>query len=214
MENQKHTYRLHYFDVRGRGEPIRLILEYYGVKYDDHRIKEEDWPNLKEDAPLRKLPWLEVDDGKLKISQTSAICRYLAKSLNANDYFGGATKSDSAKCDMYADAFMDFFTLAVERVFEHDPDLKAKKDEDFEKRYPDHLKVLEEHLKENGGQCFVGKKILWCDLVAVTVLSMAEEAKTELLQNFPDLQSYYKSMRNLPEIKDYIENNWPPSATD
>ncbi|VDK51161.1 unnamed protein product [Cylicostephanus goldi] len=47
MENQKHTYRLHYFDVRGRGEPIRLIFEYYGAKYDDHRIKEEEWPSLK-----------------------------------------------------------------------------------------------------------------------------------------------------------------------
>ncbi|VDM80907.1 unnamed protein product [Strongylus vulgaris] len=47
MKNQKHTYKLHYFNIRGRAEPIRLILEYYGAKYDYHRITEEEWPNVK-----------------------------------------------------------------------------------------------------------------------------------------------------------------------
>ncbi|RCN30437.1 hypothetical protein ANCCAN_23793 [Ancylostoma caninum] len=48
MNDQKHSYKLHYFDIRGRGEPIRLIFEYYGVKYDDNRIPMEDWPSVKE----------------------------------------------------------------------------------------------------------------------------------------------------------------------
>ncbi|EYC28748.1 hypothetical protein Y032_0007g3396 [Ancylostoma ceylanicum] len=212
MSDQKHSYKLHYFDIRGRGEPIRLIFEYYGVKYDDNRISMEDWPNLKENAPMGQLPYLEVDDGKLNICQTLAICRYLAKSLKANDYFGGATKSDAAKCDMYAETFMDFFTLGVERIFEHDPDIKAKKDEKFESQYPVRLKILEEHLKKNGGENFVGKKVLWCDLVAVAVLSMVEETKAELLQDFPDLRNYYTNMRNLPEIKDYVAQSWPPAT--
>ncbi|RCN35467.1 glutathione S-transferase protein [Ancylostoma caninum] len=159
---------------------------------------------------MGQVPYLEVDDGKLSIGQTLAICRYLAKSLKASDYFGGATKSDAAKCDMYAETFMDFFTLGVERIFESDPDIKAKKDEKFEAQFPIRLKTFEEHLKKNGGENFV----LWCDLVAVAVLSMVEETKADLLQGFPDLRNYYTNMRNLPEIKDYVAQSWPPAASD
>ncbi|PIO75077.1 glutathione S-transferase protein [Teladorsagia circumcincta] len=177
MSDQKHTYTLHYFNVRGRGEPIRLIFVYHDVSYEDHRIEMDDWPPLKPD-------------------------------------FAGATKSESAKCDMYAESFMDLFTIGVERQYEPDEAIKEKKDAAFEQQYPERLKILEDHLKENGGEQFVGKKILWCDLVALCVLSMMEELKPDLLDGFPDLQTYYTNMRNLPEIKEYIENAWPPAATN
>ncbi|VDL70788.1 unnamed protein product [Nippostrongylus brasiliensis] len=181
MVEQKHSYTLHYFDLRGRGEPIRLILEYYGVKYEDNRIAMDDWPKHKADAPLGQVPYLVVDEGKLTLSQTLAICRYLAKSVRPN--FGGATKSDAARCDMYADAFMDLFSIG------------AKKDALFEQKYPNQMKTLEDHLNDNGGNNFVGKKTLWCDLVALCVLSLLEETKADILHNYPDLHKFYMNMR-------------------
>ncbi len=36
---------LMYFDIRGRAEPIRLLLEDAGLKYDD--IKKFDWKTEK-----------------------------------------------------------------------------------------------------------------------------------------------------------------------
>ncbi|KAK6009725.1 glutathione S-transferase protein [Ostertagia ostertagi] len=114
---------------------------------------------------------------------------------------------------MYAESFMDLFTIAVERQYEPDEAMKEKKDAIFEKQYPERLRILEDLLKENGGENFVGRKILWCDLVALCVLSMMEELKPDVLQDFPDLQTYYANMRNLPEIKEYIENAWPPAAS-
>ncbi|VDO37670.1 unnamed protein product [Haemonchus placei] len=213
MTDQKHSYTLHYFDVRGRGEPIRLIFAYYDVKYEDHRIGLDEWPALKPDAPTGLVPYLVMDDGKLELAQTLAICRYLAKSIRPTDYFAGATKTESAKCDMYAESFMDLFTIGVERQYEKDEVIKEKKDAAFEKQYPERMKVLEDHLKKNGGHHFVGKKVLWCDLVALCVLSMMEELKPDLLQEFPDMQTYYTNMRNLPEIKEYIETAWPPATS-
>lgn len=32
------------FDARGRAEPSRLLLAAAGVKYEDHRIKRDEWP--------------------------------------------------------------------------------------------------------------------------------------------------------------------------
>ena len=32
-----------YFDIRGRAEPIRLLLEYVGAQYTDLLVTSEDW---------------------------------------------------------------------------------------------------------------------------------------------------------------------------
>ncbi|VDO65693.1 unnamed protein product [Heligmosomoides polygyrus] len=212
MTEQRHFYTLHYFNIRGRGEPIRLIFVYFDVKFEDHRIANDDWPKFKPGAPMGQVPYLDVDGGKLVLCQMQSICRYLAKSLRPNDYFAGATKSDSAKCDMYVEAFMNLFSLGVERLYEDDPVIRMKKEEIFMKQYPVRLRVLEDHLKSNGGRNFVGKTVLWCDLVALCVLSMLEEGLPELMEDFPIMHSYYTSMRELPTIKDYIGRAWPPAS--
>uniref|UniRef100_A0A183GTT3 DDE_Tnp_1_7 domain-containing protein n=1 Tax=Heligmosomoides polygyrus TaxID=6339 RepID=A0A183GTT3_HELPZ len=49
-------------------------------------------------------------------------------------------------------------------------------------------------------------------LVALCVLSMLEEGQPDVMNDFPDMYSYYIRMRNLPEIKDYVEKAWPPAA--
>lgn len=40
-------YKLTYFDLRGLGEVVRLIFHYADVKFDDVRITQEKWPELK-----------------------------------------------------------------------------------------------------------------------------------------------------------------------
>ena len=37
-----------YFNLRARGEPIRLVLEAAGKKYEDVRISFDQWPSEKE----------------------------------------------------------------------------------------------------------------------------------------------------------------------
>lgn len=41
------TYKLIYFNARGRAEHIRYIFAYAGIDYIDERIPKERWPELK-----------------------------------------------------------------------------------------------------------------------------------------------------------------------
>ena len=99
------TYKLHYFDIRGRGECIRLLFMLKDQAFEDIRYNFEEWPETKKtisksfyskifwlqslryiviirctsslDAPNGQLPFLEIDDDV--ICQSRAIGRMLAK---------------------------------------------------------------------------------------------------------------------------------------
>ena len=76
MENIKLTY----FNVNGRVGLIRAMLCYKKVPFENKMITMEEWPNLKKNYEFHQLPELEVN-GK-KMTQTIAICLYLARNLN------------------------------------------------------------------------------------------------------------------------------------
>lgn len=41
------NYKLTYFDITGRGEPIRFTLAYGGQKFEERRVKFDEWPKVK-----------------------------------------------------------------------------------------------------------------------------------------------------------------------
>ena len=46
--------KLHYFNLRGRAEYIRWILEFCGVEYEDIRYTFEEWPQIKQRTVQRR----------------------------------------------------------------------------------------------------------------------------------------------------------------
>ena len=78
--DQQPALKLHYFDITGKGEPIRLFCSYAGLTFEDHRFASYDeFQAMKSSGKLAfgQVPMLEVD-GKTQLVQTAAILRYLS----------------------------------------------------------------------------------------------------------------------------------------
>ncbi|XP_066953648.1 hematopoietic prostaglandin D synthase-like isoform X2 [Macrobrachium rosenbergii] len=78
MEKEMSTYHLVYFNMRGRGEPIRWILLAAEVDFSEEIINVfSDWKDRKEDYDWGNVPVLMVDGNQLH--QTTVISRYLGE---------------------------------------------------------------------------------------------------------------------------------------
>lgn len=93
-----------YWDIRGLAEPARTLLEYGGVEYEDRRYKcgqeppydRKEWLDVKFDLGLDfpNLPYMI--DGDLKITESWAILRYIARKIGMSP----KTIKEQAECDM------------------------------------------------------------------------------------------------------------------
>ena len=77
--------RLLYFDIKGKGEPIRLACAVAGLPLDDVRVKRDDFHTLRDQGkvPFSQLPvaeFFDEDDNLVcKIAQSRAILRLVAR---------------------------------------------------------------------------------------------------------------------------------------
>lgn len=60
------SIKIHYFDIYGKAEPIRMLLKKAGVQFEDNRHTRETWMPLKESgfSPSGQLPVVELEDGQ------------------------------------------------------------------------------------------------------------------------------------------------------
>lgn len=42
------SYKVFYYNYRGAGEPVRFLLSFANVDFEDVRFEDEEWPPLKE----------------------------------------------------------------------------------------------------------------------------------------------------------------------
>lgn len=56
-------YKVMYFNVKALAEPMRFLLSYGNIEFEDVRVTPEDWPTLKPSKPIRN----QFDTQSLKI---------------------------------------------------------------------------------------------------------------------------------------------------
>lgn len=190
------NYKLTYFNMRGRAEIIRYIFAYLDIKYEDHRIEQADWPEIKSTLPFGKIPILEIDG--LKLHQSLAIARYLTK----NTDLAGKTELEQCQVDAIVDTLDDFMSRFP----------WAEKKQDIKKQTfnelltydaPQLLQDLEAYLGER--EWFIGNSVtladFYWDICSTTLLVL----KPDLLDTHRRLVMLRKKVQAIPAITDWIK---------
>lgn len=157
-------YKLHYFNLFGRAEPIRILLNHAKIPFEDVRFGFPDWPALKGKFEFGQVPALEITDKSGKTTtytQTISILRYLSI---RHGYYPLDNAEQAWEVDSSLDSVSDLVNGLVKIVWENDPEKKAKNAKEFfSGAYPVNLKALSNRLAQPGHKFLAGDKITAAD---------------------------------------------------
>uniref|UniRef100_A0A7E4VCC6 glutathione transferase n=1 Tax=Panagrellus redivivus TaxID=6233 RepID=A0A7E4VCC6_PANRE len=199
-------YKLNYFDLRGRGEAIRILFKIAKVPFEDNRIAAEQWPAYKDETPFGQIPVLEVDGQKL--THSTAILRYLGGQFGLT----GKTPIENALIDALADHLQDFqnepdykqwvYTV-IGRVEGDAPALFKEKVRPLLAQYAG---LYEKFLVEHGRQSLaLGDNLTWLDVFAAeTFTKFAEYGESDILEAFPHIEALIQRVNSIPEVRAYL----------
>lgn len=210
--------KLHYFKLRGRGEPIRLALNAANVEYEDTAdTVGVDFAQMKAQAgstlyPCGQVPVLE--DGDLILGQSDAIMRYIGRKCNM---YGADNKEMS---------MVDFFMLTVEDIrakygkIIYEDCLSDAAKEAYVSAHIDpagltgrnggaHFGYLDAALKRNGGGegFVVGSTLTIADIQLFDIVDLhLREAlfPSQLKTHYPALVAHHDRVAAVPGIAKYL----------
>lgn len=197
------TYKLYYFDGRGRSEVSRLIFAAAGQKFEDIRYSESEWALHKSEMPLGQMPVLEIDGFKLPQSMT--IARFLARQF----HLAGKDNIEQGKTEAVADTAADLLNKFGPIVwYEKGDEKKASLEKFFANELPKHLRNLETLGKSygEGGSFFVGGQLTFADLQVYDVLENILEVNENVLNEYSWLKNNREEVAKNPNIAAYLKN--------
>ncbi|KAL1771212.1 glutathione S-transferase alpha-3 [Sigmodon hispidus] len=193
---------LHYFDGRGRMEPVRWLLAAAGVEFEEEYLKtRDDLAKLRNDGSLmfQQVPMVEIDG--MKLVQTRAILNYIASKYNLY----GKDMKERALIDMYTEGLMDLDEIVLHQPYvpqeEKEANLAKIKDKARNRYFPAYEKVLKSH----GQDYLVGNKLSRADVFLVQLLYHVEELDPSIMANFPLLKALRTRVSNLPTVKKFLQ---------
>jgi len=198
------SYKLTYFNGRGKAEIIRLILTQADVAFEDNRVTHEEFNQRKSSFPFQQVPVLEID-GKITLCQSLAIGRHLARKYN----LAGKTELEQVQADMIVDCIQDSINPVPQFTYaEQDPVKKAEKKKKYiEEQLPVFLTKLEALLAANnsGNSFFVGDSLTWADLYLIHGFAALDlmAGIHQPFENHPKLKALYERVTQLPRIAAY-----------
>lgn len=207
------SIRLHYFKLRGMGEPIRLLLTAGGIKFDDLRYTPSDYAamgGLRARLPFGQLPALEVDG--VFLAQTDSLMRFAAKL--ADLYPHDAVRA--AQSDMIVVYQAEIQSAIAKMSFDGVPGApgtqkvpeevaRQKIDAWFKATLPGMLQYLE---RQAEGGFMVGTSLCWADICVFNRLTQLLDIEETLLAGrYPHLRAVYERVAGLPPIIEWIDKH-------
>jgi glutathione S-transferase len=204
LSSDASTALLTYFDIRGRAEVIRLILEEVAAPYRERRVQEQDWVAVKPSMPFGQMPLYQ--EGELVIPQSHAIYRYLARKYG----LCGQDEQERIRCDIVEEVFVD--AQNVLGGFYWHPKFAEQRAEFERTRLPELLAGLQRLLAANAeGRAFwVGCGLTYVDFCAWHFLDYVRPFSQATLEQFQLLYAFKQRIEARPRIAAYLASERRP----
>ncbi|XP_046575226.1 glutathione S-transferase 1-like [Haliotis rubra] len=192
------TYKLKYFQSKGRAEVCRLLFALAGQEYEDIRYSQDEWKTEKSKTPFGQLPVLEINGEPY--GQSSGIIAFLAREFGIH----GKTSLEQLKVDQVMGIIQDIYTHMLKHFYEKDPAKQAEiLKENNKDHYPKYLGFFESILKKNGSGFFVGNRITLADIAVFDTLDGKIDAS--LVESFPLIKENCKKVRANEKIAQWLD---------
>ncbi|XP_075526383.1 glutathione S-transferase Mu 4-like [Dermacentor variabilis] len=195
-----------YWDVRGLAQPIRNLLVYQGVEFEDKRYKfgpepdydREEWLAEKPTLGLRfpNLPYYFDDD--VKMTQSLAIVRYLARKHD----LAGRDEEETLELDMLEQQARDLLWGLMMAIASPNYEETRPK---YEEKMESLLQPWDEQLQEK--EWVIGDRITYVDFLLYEALDWNCELNAGAFEGFPVLTAYTKRFEELPNIDEYFASD-------
>lgn len=208
---------LHYFDGRGRGEAIRLMLEQASVTYNEVNFNKDTWPGHKEKGiasglfTFGQVPAIETTNG-VRMVQTNAIMHYIGRATGME-----CDCEDIARCEIVVLGAEDIRSKLGKVVYNPSFSL-ADRAEYLGTTLPVwlvHMEKVAPPLQEE--PYFASSRLTWVDFTVFDLLDahvdfasfdMGMDVKAvDPLADFPKLNTFYQKMKKLPRIASYLKSS-------
>ncbi|GAB1284836.1 Glutathione S-transferase A3 [Apodemus speciosus] len=210
---------LHYFDGRGRMEPIRWLLAAAGVEFEEKFLKTRDdlarlrsgekqmekfptgfWWKLQAGSLMfEQVPMVEIDG--MKLVQTKAILNYIASKYNLY----GKDVKERALIDMYTEGVADLEIMILYYPYmpsgEKEASLASIKDKARNRYFP----AYEKSAEEPWTRLPRWQQAEQADVYLVELLYHVEELDPGAVDNFPLLKALRTRVSNLPTVKKFLQ---------
>lgn len=196
---------LGYWNIRGLVAPIKYLLEYAGVEYEDKLYKCSPPPTFDRSEWLNEKFTLDLDfpnlpyyiDGDVKITQSPVIIRHLARKHG----LAGKTEADQLRADLLHTQIYDYHMDYARTVYNPDfADLK----EAYVKGLPDKLKLLSQFLGDR--KFVVGDYVTYADFLLFEFLEGQSHLVEGLLKEYPILEQFHQRILALEAIDKYFKS--------
>ena len=199
-----------------RAEVSRIALHIGNIQYNNIIVDREEFIRVRSSGqlddgtiiPFHQLPCLLVDNES--IGQTAGIARYCGK-------LSGLYPKDenilAAKIDQYIDLMTDITVLTFNAGRDLKPKEKIiKRKEFFDQEFTRKFKMLEEHISNNG-KTIITKNFNISDIALWSFVNWITSGTIDgfpknILKNYPKIQKVFKYVNELPEIKNWVKNNY------
>lgn len=214
------VYKLTYFNLAGRGEPLRLAFKVAGIEFEDNRIAFGDWAALKPTTKFGTLPTLSID-GKEALSDSSAILRYIGRISNSSlypldvDSFAAVEEVLSVASD-YDNRFSLCLELSLkpelhcyEKDFPKTPEgadyIKKVRTNFYQNLLPNFLRFYTQFLAKSGGAFLTGANPTIADILVYCQLKNLQKGHvdhipTTCIDSSTEVIAWMGRMASLPAI--------------